>query len=141
MKCLRQARSWDRPFRMPRDHNTKMKAFKPMMDTIIHQRDRSTSCNVVKALLSSCDMPALGTCPSKFLGHARSWDMPFKILGTGPLLGHALLNVWDRPALGTCPLKCLGQARSWDMPFRGAIDGYAEYHAKRYLELLALPST
>ena len=21
-------------------------------------------------------MPAFGTCPSKFLGHARSWDMP-----------------------------------------------------------------
>ena len=57
---------------------------------------------------------ALGTCPLKCLGHARSWDMPLKILGTcpllaGPLLGHALENSWDKPALwdnilGTCPL-------------------------------------
>ena len=28
-----------------------------------------------------------------FLGQARSWDMPFKILGTCPLLGQALQNV------------------------------------------------
>ena len=45
-------------------------------------------------------------------------NRPFKMLGTGPLLGQALQNVWDKPALGTCPLKCLGQARSWDMPFK-----------------------
>ena len=32
----------------------------------------------------------LGTGPSEFLGQARSWDRPFKILGTSPLLGHAL---------------------------------------------------
>ena len=42
--------------------------------------------------------------------------MPFKILGTSPLLGQALQNTWDRPALGTGPL--LGQARSWDRPFK-----------------------
>ena len=46
-------------------------------------------------------MPALGTCPLKCLGHARSWDMPFKLFGTCPLFG-------------TCLLKCLGHARSWD---------------------------
>ena len=39
--------------------------------------------------------------PSEFLGQARSWDMPFKILGTGRLLGQALQNSWDDPALGT----------------------------------------
>jgi len=55
------------------------------------------------------DKPALGTCPSKCLGQARSWDRPFKILGTGPLLGQALQNSWDKPALGTGPL--LGHAR------------------------------
>ena len=44
--------------------------------------------------------------------------MPFKMLGTSPLLGHALLNAWDRPALGTGPSKFLGQARFWDMPFK-----------------------
>ena len=38
---------------------------------------------------------------SKFLGQARSWDRPFKILVTGPLLGQALQNSWDKPALGT----------------------------------------
>ena len=86
-------------------------------------------------------MPALGTCPLKCLGQARSWDMPFKMLGTGPLLGHALYNAWGMPALGACPLKFLGHARSWDMPFQDAIDGFAEYRAKRYLELLALAST
>ena len=42
--------------------------------------------------------------------------MPFTLLGTGPLLGHALQTAWDRPVLGTGPLKCLGQARSGDMP-------------------------
>merc|ERR1712051_435926 len=37
-------------------------------------------------------------------------DRPFKMLGTGPLLGQALQNAWDRPfsMLGTGPL--LGQA-------------------------------
>ena len=45
------------------------------------------------------------------------------------------------PALGACPLKCLGHARSWDMPFRDVAVGFAEYRAKRYLELLALAST
>ena len=62
------------------------------------------------------DKPALGTCPLKRLGHARSWDIPFKMFGTSPLLEHALSNAWDKPALETCPLKCLGHARSWDMP-------------------------
>ena len=61
-------------------------------------------------------MPALWTGPSKCLGHARSWDIPFKMFGTSPLLEHALSNAWDKPALETCPLKCLGHARSWDMP-------------------------
>jgi len=65
------------------------------------------------------DKPALGTGPSKFLGQARSWDRPFKILGTSPLLGQALQNSWDKPALGTCPSKLLGQARSWDRPALG----------------------
>ena len=63
-------------------------------------------------------MPALGTCPLKCMGNARSWDMPFKMFATSPLLRHALQNVWDRPALWTCPLKCLEHARSWDMPFK-----------------------
>ena len=50
------------------------------------------------------------------LGQAlqNSWDRPFKILGTGPLLGQALRNYWDKPALGTGSSKFLGQARSWD---------------------------
>ena len=52
----------------------------------------------------------------QMLGMARSWDRPFKMLGTGPLLGQALQmlgtgplwgqalqNAWDRPALGTGP--------------------------------------
>ena len=38
---------------------------------------------------------------SSCLGQARSWDMPFKMLGTCPLLGQALQNVWGTPALGT----------------------------------------
>ena len=94
-----------------------------------------------------CDMPfnILGTSPlwrhSKFLGQDRSWYMPFNILETSPLWRHALQNSWDMPALGTCPLKCLGHARSWDMPFHDVTVGFAEYRAKRYLELLALPST
>jgi len=67
-----------------------------------------------QALHNSWDKPALGTGPSKFLGQARSWDRPFKILGTNPLLGQALQNSCDRPALGTGPSKFLGQARSWD---------------------------
>ena len=50
------------------------------------------------ALLSSWDKPALGTCPLKFLGQARSCDRPFDILGTCPLLEHALLTCWDKPA-------------------------------------------
>ena len=71
------------------------------------------------------------------LTHRR--HRPFKMLGTGPLLGQALQNAWDRPALGTAPSKCLGQAllnasdrpalgtgpskclgqaRSWDRPFK-----------------------
>jgi hypothetical protein len=28
------------------------------------------------------------------LGQARSWDRPFKILGTSPLLGHARGSVY-----------------------------------------------
>jgi hypothetical protein len=32
--------------------------------------------------------------PSEFSGQARSWDRPFKILGTSPLLGQA--RSWDR---------------------------------------------
>jgi hypothetical protein len=39
------------------------------------------------------------------LGQARSWDRPFKILGTSPLLGQALQNSWDKPALGTASDK------------------------------------
>ena len=58
------------------------------------------------------------TKTSECLGQAPSWDMPFKVLGAGPLLGQALQNAWERPALGTCPSKCLGQARPWDMPFQ-----------------------
>ena len=59
-----------------------------------------------------------------FLGHARSWDnarswdIPFTMFGTSPLLEHALSNAWDKPALETCPLKCLGHARSWGRPFK-----------------------
>ena len=64
------------------------------------------------------DTPAFGTGPSKLLGQARSWDMPFTMLGTGPFWGHALPTPWDMPALGTCPLKYLGQARFWDRPFK-----------------------
>ena len=40
-----------------------------------------------------------------FLGQARSWDRPFKILCDQA-------RSWDRPALGTGPL--LGQAPSWE---------------------------
>ena len=40
---------------------------------------------------------------SKCLGQARSWDMPFKMPGTGPLLGQALENSWDMPALWGSP--------------------------------------
>ena len=59
--------------------------------------------------------------------------MPFKMLGTSPLWGHALENVWDRPTLGTGPLiTCLGQAHSWDMPFKvlgtGPLLGHALYN-------------
>ena len=32
----------------------------------------------------------LGTGPSKFLGQARSWDMPFKMLGFVRLLHNGL---------------------------------------------------
>ena len=56
-------------------------------------------------ILSSWDKPALGTCPLTFLRQARSGDMPFKILGTCPLSGHALLSS-----------KFLGLDRSWYMP-------------------------
>ena len=38
-----------------------------------------------QVLQNSWDRPALGTGRSKFLGQARSWGRPFKILGTGPL--------------------------------------------------------
>jgi hypothetical protein len=48
----------------------------------------------------------------------RYWDRPFKILGTGPLLGQAIQNSWDRPALGTGPSKFLGQTSSQDRPFK-----------------------
>ena len=43
---------------------------------------------------------------------ARSWDRPFNMLGTSPLLGQALPHAWDMLALGTGPSTCLGQARS-----------------------------
>ena len=45
---------------------------------------------------SSRDGPAVGTCSSQYLGQARSWDMSFKMLGTGSLLGQVLEHVWDR---------------------------------------------
>ena len=75
-----------------------------------------------QALQNSWDRRALGTCPSKCLGQARS---------TGPLLGQALQNSWDKPSLGTGPSKFLGQARSWDMPFKmlgtGGVPGVPKY--------------
>ena len=70
-----------------------------------------------QALQNSWDRPALGTGHSKFLGQARSWDRPFKILGTNLLSGQALQNSWDKPALGTGPSKFLEQSRYCDMPF------------------------
>ena len=82
-----------------------------------HQNDKNTYILLVfVGRPKYWDKPALGTCLSKRLGHARF--RAFKILGTGPLLGHALLNSWDMPAPGACPLKFLGQARFWDRPFK-----------------------
>ena len=71
-----------------------------------------------QALQNSWDKPALGTCPSKFLGQARSCDRLFKFLGTGPLLGHALEHTWDRLFLEAGPSTCLGHACVWDRPFQ-----------------------
>ena len=51
---------------------------------------RAMSRRIQKALQNYWDMPALGTCPLKCLGHARSWDMPLKMFGICPLLGRAL---------------------------------------------------
>ena len=76
-------------------------------------------------------MPALGTCPVRCLGHARSWDTPFTMLGACLLLGHALQNnAWDRHVLGTdMPSKMLEacslsghapQNNAWDGPALGA---------------------
>ena len=55
------------------------------------------------------DMPALETCPVKGLGQARSWDMPFNMLGAGPLLGHALQMEY---------VKCPGCNREAEMPWQ-----------------------
>ena len=83
-----------------------------------------------QALGTAWDRSAFGTRPSKFLGQARSWDMPAQMLGTRPLLGYALRmlgtrplcgfvfeNSWDMPAVGAGHSKCLGQARFWDRSF------------------------
>ena len=43
-----------------------------------------------QALQNSWHKPAFGTCPLKCLGHARSWDKPFKTFEARPLLGQAL---------------------------------------------------
>ena len=62
--------------------------------------------------------PAIGTCTSKFLGHVRSLDIPFNMLGTCTPLRHVLQNPRDKPALGTRTAECLGQALSWNRPFK-----------------------
>ena len=54
------------------------------------------------ALYIAWDRPALGTCPLKCLGERRSWDMRFKMFGTGPLLGQAFVvpaRIWLREQL------------------------------------------
>ena len=98
----------------PLSCNDRMKKTYALLETASGRSSlsiRAMPRRIQNALQNYWDMPALGTCPLKCLGHARSLGLPFKILGTSPLLGHALQNSWDRPALGTCPSKCLGQAR------------------------------
>ena len=54
------------------------------------------------ALYNAWDRPALGICPLKCLGQARSWDMRFKMLGRAPLLGQFLVvpaRIWLREQL------------------------------------------
>ena len=80
------------------------------------EKDRLTQEEAAKLW----DILALGTGPSTCLGHARSWDRPFHMLGTSPLLGQALQHAWAKPALGTGPSTCLGHARSWDRPVKHA---------------------
>ena len=61
---------------------------------------------------------ALGTWPLRCLGVACSWDMRFKMLGTGLLLGQVLQIVWDGLALGRGPSKPFGRAPAWDWPLK-----------------------
>ena len=65
----------------------------PVLDTFRLRKSAFLGCLLLWLHINNnntWDRPALSTCPLKFLGQARSRDIPFKMLGTSPLLGHAL---------------------------------------------------
>ena len=77
---MRQARSWAILFEMLGTGRLLGQAFKM----------RGAGSLLGQALLNYWYRSALGTGPPKCLGQAHSWDMPVKMLGAGPLLGHGL---------------------------------------------------
>merc|ERR1711944_204595 len=77
--------------------------------TYIYILVRGTWPFVGQALQHAWGRLVRGTGPSTCLGHARSWDRPFNMLGASPLLGQALQH-----AGLACSAICLGYG-----PIRG----------------------
>ena len=80
--CSGQARSWDRPLKMLGTGPLLGQALQNAWDMPVLGTGPSKSLG--QALPNAWDRPAIGTGQSKCLGQARSWDRPFKMLGTGP---------------------------------------------------------
>ena len=90
----------------------------------VHVERPTVSCSSVPHVpslamqRSTCTVSCSSVPHVKCLGQARSWGRPFKMLGTGPLLGQALqfrFNIWIFPGYVEKAVACGRDAAAFHM--------------------------